>query len=53
MSTAWAEKKHETCYSGSYFDPSGGQCKWVGQGNFNCDTILGKEGDSDDKKERY
>ena len=45
MSTTWAEKKHETCYSGSYFDPKGGQCKWVGQGNYNCDTILGKDAD--------
>jgi hypothetical protein len=32
MSTSWAEKKEETCYTGSYFDPKGGQCKWVGQG---------------------
>ena len=47
MSTAWAEKKHETCYSGSYFDPKGGQCKWVGQGNYNCDTILGKDAESE------
>lgn len=51
MSTNWAEKKHETCYSGSYFDPSGGQCKWVGQGNFNCDDISGKGSDSDTDKE--
>jgi len=32
MSTAWAEKKTETCYTGSYFDQASSQCKWVGQG---------------------
>jgi hypothetical protein len=46
MSTAWAEKKQETCYVGSYFDQKGGQCKWVGQGNYDCNVILGKEDDS-------
>lgn len=49
MSTAWSEKKHEACYSGSYFDESGGQCKWVGQNNFDCEKILGKSSD-DNKK---
>ena len=32
MSTAWAEKKAEVCYTGSYF--ANGGCKWVGQGLF-------------------
>lgn len=27
---------------GSYFDKQSKQCKWVGEGNYNCDTILGK-----------
>ena len=49
MSTAWAEKKHETCYTGSYFDQQGGQCKWVGVGNYNCDTILGKDKETEEK----
>lgn len=34
MSTSWAEKKQEVCYTGSYFEPKAGQCKWVGQGLF-------------------
>ena len=40
MSTAWAEKKHETCYTGSYFDQQGGQCKWVGVGNSGCKLFV-------------
>jgi hypothetical protein len=51
MSTNWAEKKQEVCYSGSYFDPKGGQCKWVGVGNFNCDQILDKDQTKEEKKE--
>lgn len=50
MSTAWSEKKHEACYSGSYFDESGGQCKWVGQNNFDCEKILSKSSDDDNNK---
>jgi hypothetical protein len=54
MTTDWAEKKHEMCYVGSYFDEeSGAQCKWVGEGNYDCDKILGKDkkGEDDVKKE--
>jgi hypothetical protein len=51
MSTSWAEKKQEVCYTGSYFDQKGGQCKWVGVGNFNCDQILGKDENKDKEKE--
>lgn len=53
MSTAWAEKKQETCYTGSYFDQAGGQCKWVGVGNFKCEDILGKsDGEKKEDVER-
>jgi hypothetical protein len=53
MSTAWAEKKQEVCYTGSYFDKAGGQCKWVGVGNYKCEDILEKtDGDKKDDVER-
>ena len=44
------------CYTGSYFDQVGGQCKWVGVGNYKCEDILGtsesnkKEDDKDENK---
>ncbi len=47
ISSPWGEKKHEKCYTGSYFDKSGKQCKWVGEGNYNCDNILGKSSGDD------
>ena len=42
LNVAWGEKKKEVCYLGSYFDRTLNQCKWVGEGNYNCDEILGK-----------
>ena len=48
ITTTWGEKKLEKCYAGSYFDKVGKQCKWVGEGNYNCDTILGKSSEDGD-----
>jgi hypothetical protein len=42
ISTSWGEKKEEICYPGSYFDRALGQCKWVGDGNYDCKEILEK-----------
>jgi len=47
ITTAWGEKKEELCYPGSYFDKAMGQCKWVGEGNFDCETILAQNAEID------
>lgn len=47
LTTTWAEKKHEACYVGSYFDPAANSCKWVG-GSLNCASLVG-EGEEEDK----
>jgi hypothetical protein len=49
MSTTWAEKKHETCYTGSYFEIKSSSCKWVGIGNFDCATANGDSDTGDSK----
>ena len=50
ISTAWGEKKEEYCYPGSYFDKAMGQCKWVGEGNFDCVEILAQNAEIDGAK---
>lgn len=50
IATAWGEKKEELCYPGSYFDKAASQCKWVGEGNYDCKDILAQNKEQDGVK---
>lgn len=39
LTTSWAEKKHQSCWSGSYFDQTTNSCKWHGKSNFDCEDL--------------
>ena len=47
VTTAWAEKKQEVCYTESYFEATSGSCKWVDIGNYDSAKILGTDEESD------